>query len=422
MKKGLSFRDVMVFIILSATVALGYQIPYLKYTFYDQIMVALQLTNTQMSLLTTTIGTTCMICYPIGGFIANRFSARNCMIATLAGVIGVTIWFAFTTNFIMLLIIHVLYGFFTTATLWSAYLSGIRNIGSADVQGKLFGFSEATRGVLQTLCGFLFLAVMGVAASATLGFRYVLLTGAGICAVFLVLAIIYMPKDNKKQDSSVEDDKEHYSMLDVLKHKGVWITTLLIMCAFTSWSLGNNYLTTYTVQVLNISPELASTLGIIRSYIIVLLSGFIGGWVLDKFTYKGKAFALLLGLITVVIVAVMFTSKVVPVCIGLTLVFAFLANVMKSTYWSTMEQAGIPAKMTPLATGFMSLICFCPGDVLLHPLCGIWIDNAIAAGNVAAGFNRIFILLIAFSVLGIVAAIMLVKTKKEMDKNEFAQQ
>ena len=49
--------------------------------------------------------------------------------------------------------------------------------------------------------------------------------------------------------------------------------------------MGNGYLTTYTVQVLNISPSLASTLGIVRSYIIVFLAGFLGGWVLDRFTF-----------------------------------------------------------------------------------------------------------------------------------------
>ena len=186
------------------------------------------------------------------------------------------------------------------------------------------------------------------------------------------------------------------------------------MCAYISWTLGNDYLTIYTVQVLNVSESLASTLGIVRSYIIVILAGFLGGWLLDKFTYKGKGFIVLFSAIAIAIAAVMFSSKVVPVCIGLTLLIAFLANVMKSTYWSVMGQAGIPTKMTALATGFISLIVFLP-DMIVPTICGIWIDTAAAAGNIEAGFNKIFILLIAFSLIGIIAGYILMRRTKAME-------
>ena len=54
--KNFGFRKLMIFIILSATVALAYQLPYLRFTFYDQMMSALQLNNTQMGALATAIG------------------------------------------------------------------------------------------------------------------------------------------------------------------------------------------------------------------------------------------------------------------------------------------------------------------------------------------------------------------------------
>ena len=54
--KNFGFRKLIIFIILSATVALAYQLPYLRFTFYDQMMSALQLNNTQMGVLATAIG------------------------------------------------------------------------------------------------------------------------------------------------------------------------------------------------------------------------------------------------------------------------------------------------------------------------------------------------------------------------------
>lgn len=409
------FRKLMVFIILSATVAIAYQLPYLRYTFYDQMMEVFKFNNTQMGMLATAVSVTSTICYPIGGFFANRFSTRSLICITLAAFVGLTVWYAFTTNYIMLLIIHVLYGFFGIATLWSAYLSGIRNLGTEDNQSTLFGSSEATRGIVQTILGFAFLGVMGISLTPQIGFRGLLLIGAGVTAVFLILAIIYMPKGQSTEEGTPDQDQsKNCSLVDVLKNKGVWIMILMVMCAYTVWSIGNGYLTTYTVQVLDISPSLASTLGIVRSYIIVFVAGFLGGFVLDRFTFKGKAFLIMFVTVIAALLGVILTSKVIPICIGITLLIAFIANVMKSTYWSTMDQAGIPVYMTPLATGIISFIAFIP-DFALPPIFGVILDNAAAAGNIASGFNTIFFILIAFSVMGIVGSILLTRRTQKIN-------
>lgn len=412
--KKLGFRNFMVFFILSATVAIAYQIPYLRYTFYDQMMTALGLNNTQMGMLATAVNLVSTISYPIGGILADRFSTRNLFIITLASFVILTIAFAFTTNYPLLLIIHALYGFFSIATLWSAYLNGIRSLGNEKNQSTIFGSSEATRGIVQTLCGFLFLGIVGAIASPALGIRTMLLVAAGIIFVLLVLTFIFIPKEDKKTDNT-ENLEEKFSMLDVLKNPGVWITIFLIMGAFMTWSLGNGYLTTYTVQVLKVSPSLATTLGIVRSYIIVFVAGFLGGFVMDKFTYKGNGLMIILICIIACVVGVMTTSKIVPLCIALSLITAFFTNVIKSTYWSVMEQAGIPAKMTAIATGIISFVAFIP-DFIVAPICGKWIDKATEAGNVAAGFDKIFILMIGFAIVGIISGFLLVKRTKQIQK------
>lgn len=412
--KNFGFRKLMIFIILSAAVALAYQLPYMRYTFYDQMAAALQLNDTQMGLLATALTFTNTLCYPIGGFFAERFSMKKLICITLAAYAVLTALFAFTTNFVVLMGIHVLYGFFGIATLWSAYLAGLRTLGDENSQSTIFGSSEATRGMIQTITAFVFLGIMNVAATPILGFKLVMLTGAAFTGVFLVLALIFLPKEGIREESSGE---EKYSLKDILKNKGVWLTIWIIMCAYVSWTLGNGYLTTYTVRVLGVSESVASTIGVIRSYVIVFLAGFIGGWVLDRFTYKGRGFLLLFASVIIVIAGVMLTSKVVPVCVGLTLVLAFLANVMKSTYWSIMGQAGIPARMTAVATGIISFIAFIP-DFIVPTLCGSWLDAATAAGDVAMGFNKIFILLIVFSVVGLIGAVMLTKQTKLLEKQQ----
>lgn len=415
--KNFGFRNLMVFIILSATVAVAYQLPYLRYTFYDQMMTALQINDIQMGVLASVLGIANTICYPIGGIIANRFSMKTLICTSLAGLAVVSVIFAFSTNYYILIGIHVLFGFFTIATLWSAYLVGIRGLGDEDSQGKLFGFSEATRGILQTLLGFAFLGIMGIAATPVLGFRLVLLIGTGVTAILFVLGIIFLPKGKNTQADTAEAaaPAKKVSILDVVKNPGVWICCIILIAAYTCWSIGNGYLTTYTVRVGGLSEATASLLGMVRSYCIVFVAGFFGGWFLDKFTYKGKAFILLLGLIAVCLAAVMFTSKALALCVGITLLIAFIANIMKSTYWSIMGQAGIPEEMTALATGFISFIIFLP-DSILPTFIGAWLSNAEAAGNVAAGFDKIFIMLIIFAIIGILGSLLLIKRTKSLEK------
>ena len=412
--KNFNLKTFMIFLVLSASVALAYQIPFLRYTFYDQFAAAYQLNNVQVSLSASAVSFTQTLSYPIGGIFADRFSLRSLILITLAAFTVITLVFALTTHFLVIMVIHVLYGFFGIATLWSAYLNGIRNLADEENQSKIFGSSEATRGIIQTVIGFAILGTLGMAGNPADGFKYGLFFATAVCGFFFILAFFFLPKENPKAPDSEETSDVRYTYGDVLKNKGVWITILVLMCAYLSWTIGNNYMTTYTVQVLNISPSTASMLGIVRSNIIVLMAGFIGGVVLDKFTYKGKGFIVFFITVVAFTVALAASSSIVGLSIVLTLVIAFIANVMKSTYWSIMDQAGIPLNMTALATGIISFIIFIP-DFLIGPIFGKWLDDAAAAGNIATGFNRIFIFLIVASIIGIVSAYLLLKRTKELE-------
>ena len=202
-------------------------------------------------------------------------------------------------------------------------------------------------------------------------------------------------------------------MLEAIKNPGTWITTLMLMSGFCLWLLSNTYLTTYSVRVLGISQELASTLGIIRSYAIVFIAGFGGGWLLDKFTYKGKTFIIIFLSCAGVIAALMSCTQLVVLSIFLTVVLTLITNVIKSTYWSVLGQAGIPVAMTASATGVISFFVFIP-ESFITVICGSWLRSAEAAGNVASAFSMIFALMIAFAVVGSAAALLLLKRTKKL--------
>lgn len=414
MLKQLGFKKLLAFIVISASVAVIYQIPFLRYTFYEQMKSALSLTDTQMGDTQAALTALNLVGYPIGGWLAARFSPKKLLSATLAIYAVVTAMFFVTTNYIVLLVIFAVYGFFGTATTWSAYLLALRTLVDEKHQSTIFGSSEATRGIIQTINAFIFLAIMARSATAVSGYMNVMLYGVILYIVLLILAVIFLPSSSADEYAGKEDQGgNRYTFWQVVKEPGVWICIIVIMCAYVVWTVGNNYLTTYTVRVLNMSETMASTVGIIRSYIVVFLAGFLGGWFLDKFSLKGKGFVIFFCVTIVCLIGAMTTDKILVICLLFTLAISFMANCMKSTYFSIMGQAGIPRSMTAMATGVISLIAFIP-DFITPTLCGRWLDAATAAGDVTMGFKKIFIMMIGFAVVGVIGAILLARSGKKV--------
>ena len=410
-------RTIAIFILVSFVCAFAYYMPSLRYTFYDQMKAAFMLTDTQMGLIASSKALANTICYPISGYFASKFSTKKLFIVSLIGFLVLTGWYWLAQTYIEVMIIFALHSFFAIATFWSAYLNAVRSLGTEENQGKLFGSSEATRGIAQTISGFICLWIVGqVGNTLFTGFRGTLFFCMVAYVILLIAALFIMPKDTVSDKKELRKESSGLKgFVKAVKDPSIWIVTFVVMCAYVSWTVGNGYMTTYTVRVLNISQQMASSIGIVRSYIIVLVAGFLGGFVVDRFSYKGNAFIVLFALVAALTAGVIFTSFNVTLCVIITLVLALVVNIMKSTYWSTMGQAGISVKETAMATGVISFIAFIP-DFIVGPICGSWLDAAEAAGNVAVGFNKIFVFLIIFSVLGIVSAVILLKRAKKAEK------
>ena len=126
-------------IILAIAGSLIYGLPYFRTYYYDAYLEAYNLTNTQMGALGSMFGIFGMISYLFGGVVADSISL------ILTGVAGFCHLFA--TNYTMLLIIYLVWGFTALFAFWPALLKGIRSLAAPEEQGKAYGFMEAGRGV-----------------------------------------------------------------------------------------------------------------------------------------------------------------------------------------------------------------------------------------------------------------------------------
>lgn len=403
----------IILILLSFLAGMVYFIPYFQLTYYDQMIRILGLTNTQLGFIGTAVALVNFICYIPSGYMADKFDAKLLLILSAVGMAVTSLVYSLLPSYTIVLIIHGFFAIFSILTFWSPYLKYLRMLGDESEQGKIFGMSEAFRGVMATAISFLCLWILGSIGNEALGFRTIIWVNVAVFIIIAIALAIVLPKDTKEPDRTSAGEKS-YRMIDALKLKGTWLTIFVIACGITVYMCCTGYLGTYTTQILKLPESIASTISIFRNYIIVFLSGIIGGVIADKMSTKSKAVAIFFALTCILGLSLIFSSKVVALSIALTLFLSLCFNAIKSTYWSVMGEAGIPIEMTGMCTGVISCIGFIP-QILVSPIAGSWIDTATAAGNINAGFNKIFILLGAASALGIVACLLI---HKEYAKNQ----
>ncbi len=412
----------LVFIIVGLLAGIVYLLPYFRFTFYDQMMEALSLTDTQMGILVSAYGTAYVICFLPSGILSEKLSTKWLLFVSAVGMAVTSAWYATLPSFECLVIIQILYGVFSVGTFWSPYLKAVRNLSDDSNEGKMFGWSDSLRNVTNTVVSFGCLAIFSYAATATAGFVESCILNAGFAAVVAVLIFVGIPNNfdelAKRDKADEAPAKEKEGMLSVAKkilvNPSTWMLILFIMAGYTVWTTVNTYIGTFCVRVLNIDQSVASTISIIRAYILALLAGLVGGIILDKFSSRVKALYIAFITAGILTIATVISASFAMLCVVIGMILAFVVCIIKATYWSTLGEAEIPPENTGLATGVISFIALTP-DIFTPPVISAFLENASAAGNIAIGFNQMFIWIIAWCIIGAVSGILLVRRHKKLN-------
>lgn len=397
-------------VLISFMVGIIYFIPYIRFTLYDQTLAAFQLTNAQLGLLGSVYGLVALFCYPISGILTEKFGPKILLTIAFIGTAVMTFWQSTFPSFGVMVVIYICFAFFTTATLWSPYVALLRNLGTEEEQGKIFGVSEAMRGLASTLIGFVFIWILSLFANEMGGFRAIMILSAVVYIVFAVIAFILLPKEldkEEKDDVKEKETDEKHTIIDALKLPGVWLAGLFIFSCFNVIMSGTNYLGTFTTQMLNIDPAVSSGLATIRTYIITIIAGVLGGIIADKFKSRLVFLCYILAIIAICAVATPFVSSLTWIAIVVTMVLALMYYIVKSTYFSILGDCGIPLAMTGIASGVVSFIGFIP-DAFLTTMMGSWLDK-----DPVQGFNMIFMWMAGWSVVAIVLAVIIYRRSKK---------
>ena len=384
-----------------------YVMPYMKSSFYDQMIAAMGCTNEQLGSLMTYYTIALTISYLPGGWIGDRFNPKPVLLASIFGQAVLSFLFMFTyQSYTMSVIIWCLMALTGGFAFWPSLMKGIRMTGSDEEQGRIFGIFEALNGLASLLLSFVMLGIMAIAGAGDLvtGFKSAVASMGVLSLVSGILVLVLMPK-NAAYGAASAEKAEKIGLKDYIstfKIPGVWIMSILVWCYVTISAVAS-YLTPYSTNVLGMSAVLASSIGTIRTYGCRLVGGPLGGYIADK---AFKSVSKELGQAACAVTLGLFLVLPTGISGGLLVVLLLLVGVAmflcKGTYFSVQPELGIPTNVSATAVAIATLIGYLP-DMFVHTMFGKWIDTY---GE--AGYTRIFIYGIGTAVLGIIAALLAV--------------
>ena len=391
----------LVLLVLSLGAVAIYFLPYLRWSFYDSLVSAVNLSNAQFAATMSVYGVTAMIFYAPGGYLADKLSPRK-MLAfayTATGALG--LWYATYPGFIAQMIIFALWGGIGTAFFWSAMLRVTNSLGSQEEQGRMFGLLEGGRGVVNVVVAFVALYFFSKLGAGVAGVTAIIVGTSVLC--FLSSILIWFTVPDKLQGTGGDQIKLK-DVGKVLKIPAVWIIAVIVLSCYSVY-IGSTYLTPYMTEVLGVSATVAAAIAIMRTYVLQFLAGPTGGFLADKIGSISFVIACCFVLIAVSLAAFTFlpaTSGMIVVAVIMMVLFSIGIFAMRGIYFAPIDECKVPKALVGTAIGVISVIGFFP-DVYMNAIVG----NLMDAYPGVTGYKYVFFLMLAFAVLGLAAAVVL---------------
>lgn len=397
-----------------AIISCGAYVVYLtylaRYSFYDQIIDGLKITNSQLGVLYGLYGTTATLAYLPGGILADKIRVKYLATLGFAMSAGLTFWYSTMPSYGQLKVIFLLFGLCTTFIFWGIRYKAIRLVSTEENYSTNIGISYGVVGIVGLVISFISIGMFERYTDPAHGFHVVLMFFAIINAVFAVLSFVFIPKF--ADEFATEREKFNFNeLIQALKHPGVWLTTLCMFFVYTVYTS-----LAYTVSFLTAigaTAAIASMVGSVRTYGTSLLASPIVGGIAEKKT-PSKTIIVCTG-ITAICLAIMAVSPkqagfIIPATV-LIIVLSFFLNGAYGVTSSMLTETNVSVSIFGSASGILSVVGFIP-DMFVSPIAGKWLDTYDAAG----AYTRIFAVLAVSACLALLCAILVQVYKKKVLK------
>ncbi|HFU0673646.1 TPA: MFS transporter [Escherichia coli] len=384
----------------------------MKDVFYVPMQADWGLTNTQIGFGFTIYAAVQTIGLFSSLYIADRFSKK---ILLPAGLIGVGLCGAYLTTlppFSGYLIAFGAMAFFGEVVYWPVLLKAVRLLGNRDEQGRMFGFLEAGRGVVDVLIasGALFVFVQfgeGKAGMQAGLVYYTLITIiVGIITYFIVDA------DDRTIPQNDEDvNKQIFKGIkNVVKSPNLWLASFCVFFVYSAYC-GLTYFIPFLKDIYALPVALVGAYGIINQYGLKMVGGPVGGYLADKISHSPVIYLKWTFLISAVamLLFIQLPHDSMNVYLGMTATLGFGAIIFsqRAIFFAPMDEIGTPREFAGSAMAFGCIIGYMP-SMFAYTLYGSLLDNFSGI----QGYNYVFSVMVAFSLLGFICATLLTRRMK----------
>lgn len=383
--------------------------PYLKYIFYDDVLISLGIGNADSGLLLTAYSLGCVALYIPGGILADKLSPRVSIVASLFAATFLTILFAFFFNFAAALVVWFLLAFASGFVFWSALLKAVRIISNEKDQGLMYGIYYSANGAASGIINYLSLKIFAYSGGGSHGLLMAVLLMAFFTG-FSAIALMFFLKGFEKSETKDEDKFKFSDLSLVVKNPSVWMVSLVFFCIYAVYTC-SSYYTPY-LTYLGMSTDDSAQLSILRMNMSMMIASPIGGVLADKIfksTVKWITYGSALLAISIV-ATVMIGANNLYLTGLISIIPGWVVMSMYGIMFSSLKEINVPVKVAGTAIGFASIISYSP-DLFMNTLYGAVLDKFQGAETMTA-YKIIFLSLACFSVLSVILSLFILSGKE----------
>ena len=400
-----------------------YPVLYLRQVYQGSMMAALGLDDTHLGYLYSILGVAFMVSYLPSGWLADRVAPRLLITLSLLGTGLLAMWYATLPGFPVLLLIFSGFGVTTGLTFWAALLKRVGWLAGENEQGRFFGVLDGGRGLVEALLAtvaiWMFARLTGEfgADHQAQAFQWVIRLYAITCLVLgVIMAVLRDPQRPENDGAPAVEEAPRGNLrrdlMQLARMPELWLVTAIVFCGYHFFWATYSFSAYLTEGELGLSATMAGVITTIKLWMRPI-GGIGGGWLGDRFgnlrvlTWAMAMAALgMLGLIFLPALHVTLQVAMLAVLIGL------VTYAIRGLYWAILDQCLIPARITGLAIGIISVVGYSP-DVLL-PLINGWLTQTFPG---MLGYQIYFGYVLTVGSFGVVAALAL---KKRIDRRNRA--
>ena len=373
------------------------------------------ITNFQLGTAFSLYGFIAMASYLAGGPLADRFSARNLLVAALLTTsLGGVVMAAIPPIGVLTL----LYGFWGLTTIllfWGALIKTTRELGSVH-QGRTFGLLDGGRGlfaaVLSSVSVMVFAALLPAdVETATLAQRGQALAAiiqgfSALCVLSALLVWLFVPPTPVTDTVAGTAVSLRY-LRQVMARRTVWCQAIIVLCAYVAYKSTDDF-SLYARDAFGYDEVEAATIGTI-SFWVRPVAAIGAGLLADRFS----ATMMLLWSFVVIMLGsgAIAAGMIVPGLPWLLLatIAATSAGIygLRGLYFAIFGEGNVPIAQTGTAVGVVSFVGFTP-DIFMGPLMGWLIDSSPGT----AGHQHVFGVVAGFAVIGLIATTLFGRTNR----------